>query len=160
MRAKKHHYAFGVSGVCFLLLIGLLTISNNKNEKVTADVQVSPASLITYTNTASKENIVIDLPFPGAVTGKTFSVIGKARGTWFFEASFPVAVLDVNGKEIARGVAVAGSDWMTTEFVPFKADIKIPESYMGKATLVLKNDNPSGLKEKDISASFSFTIEY
>ncbi len=117
------------------------------------------AEKITYTN-ASKDLIVVELPNPGAVTGKSFSVIGKARGTWFFEASFPIEILDNNGKVLVQTPAQAQGDWMTQEFVPFRADITIPHSYAGKATLILKKDNPSGMKEKDASISFPFTIEY
>lgn len=114
---------------------------------------------ITYKN-ASADNIVVDLPFPGAVTGKTFKVMGKARGTWFFEASFPIELLDVNGKVIAIGIAQAQDEWMTENFVPFEAEIKAPATYIGPATLVLKKDNPSGLPENEASASFPITIEY
>lgn len=114
---------------------------------------------VTYTN-ASADMIVVDLPFPGAVTGKEFSVIGKARGTWFFEASFPIELVDKDGKQLMVAVAQAQEEWMTTEFVPFKADFKAPESYIGPATLILKKDNPSGLAEYDASVSFPITIEY
>lgn len=114
---------------------------------------------ITYTN-ATAETIIVENPFPGAVTGKEFSVVGKARGTWFFEASFPIEILDKNGNHLANGIAQAQGDWMTTEFVPFKADIQVPQTYLGKATLLLKKDNPSGLPEKNASISFPFTIEY
>ena len=117
------------------------------------------AAQITYSN-ASANDVVVTNPTPGAVTGKTFTVTGKARGTWYFEASFPVRVLDANGKVLATGIAQAQGDWMTTEFVPFKVNITVPNSYMGKATLVLQKDNPSGLPEKEASVSFPFTIEY
>ncbi len=114
---------------------------------------------ITYTN-ATADLITVDLPFPGAVTGKEFSVIGKARGTWYFEASFPIEVLDERGDRLATGYAQAQGEWMTEDFVSFKGDIKIPESYTGPATLVLMNDNPSGLPERNRSISFPITIEY
>lgn len=114
---------------------------------------------VTYTN-SSADMIVVELPYPGAVTGKEFSVIGKARGTWFFEASFPIEVLDSNSKTLAIAIAQAEGDWMTQDFVPFKTTVKIPESYTGMATLVLKKDNPSGLPENDASISFPITIEY
>lgn len=113
----------------------------------------------TYTN-ATPDDIIVTLPFPGAVTGKTFSVLGKARGPWFFEASFPVRVLDKDGNQIAVAVAAAEGEWMTTDFVEFKANITVPESYIGPATLVLKKDNPSGEPEHDASVSFPLTIEY
>lgn len=114
---------------------------------------------ITYTN-SSEDLIKVDLPFPGAVTGKEFSVIGQARGVWFFEASFPIKLLDKDGNVLDTAVAQAQGEWMTENFFPFKADLKAPESYIGKATLVLMKDNPSGLSEKDASISFPITIEY
>lgn len=113
----------------------------------------------TYTN-ATPNDIVVTLPFPGAVTGKTLSVLGKARGYWFFEASFPVVVLDKDGNVLDQKPAQAQGEWMTTEFVDFKADLMVPESYIGPATLVLKKDNPSGDVERDATVSFPFTIEY
>ena len=114
----------------------------------------------TYTN-ATPNDIVVTLPFPGAVTGKSFSVTGKARGYWFFEASFPVRVLDKDGAQIAVGLAApVDGEWMTTEFVDFEAKLVVPETYMGPATLVLEKDNPSGEADKDASVSFPFTVEY
>ena len=148
----------------FLALIGLIIIVFGAwyvflRTKEKVEVNNPLPSEITYVN-ATKDMITVNSPTPDAVTGKVFSVLGKARGTWYFEASFPIEVLDKDGKTLATGVAHAEGDWMTTEFVPFKADIKIPQSYIGKATLVLKKDNPSGILEKEASISFPFTIEY
>ena len=114
---------------------------------------------ITYLN-ATPDMISVSLPFPGAVTGKEFAVQGEARGNWYFEASFPITLLDKDGKVLATAIATAQGDWMTTEFVPFTAQIKVPETYIGPATLVLKKDNPSGLPENDGSISFPITVEY
>lgn len=125
----------------------------------TAPEKAKPNQTNTYQN-SNNDLIVVELPFPGAVTGKEFSVIGKARGFWFFEASFPIQVLDKYGKVLAQGIAQAQGEWMTEDFVPFKADIKIPESYIGTATLILHKDNPSGLPENDASISFPIVIEY
>lgn len=129
---------------------------HNKADAPVVDKVVEKA---TYVN-SSKDLIVVDLPFPGAVTGKIFSVMGKARGTWYFEASFPVQVLDKDGKVLWQGPAQAQSEWMTEDFVPFKVEITISDSYIGPATLVLKKDNPSGDSVRDASVSFPFTIEY
>ncbi len=147
--------------IIFVLLIVLVVtffvILNGK--KAAAPTNENPQSKITYVN-ASKDLIVVDLPYPDAVTGKEFAVVGKARGTWYFEASFPVKVLDRDGKQLWMGPAQAQSEWMTEEFVPFRVDIKVPESYIGPATLVLEKDNPSGEPARDASVSFPFTIEY
>jgi hypothetical protein len=109
---------------------------------------------------ATADSIMVELPFPGAVTGKEFTVTGKARGTWYFEASFPVVLIDPSGNVIATGIAQAEGDWMTENFVPFKATIQAPSTFIGPATLVLKKDNPSGLPEHDASISFPITVEY
>lgn len=109
---------------------------------------------------ASQDMIQVDLPYPGAVVGKTFSVLGKARGNWYFEASFPVNVLDKDGRVLYQGPAQAQGDWMTTEFVPFKIEVVIPESYIGPAKIVLKNDNSSGDPTKDASVTIPIVVEY
>ncbi len=114
---------------------------------------------ITYDN-ATSDKIVVTNPFPGAVTGKEFTVAGKARGTWYFEASFPVQVIDKNGKVLFQGPAQAQGDWMTENFVPFSIAVKVPATYIGPATLILRKDNPSGLPENEASISFPITIEY
>jgi hypothetical protein len=114
---------------------------------------------ITYVN-ASLDMIVPELPFPGAVTGKTFGVIGRARGSWFFEASFPVTVLDKDGNVLAQSYAMTADDWMTNEFVDFRGEVSAPEWYIGPATMILSKDNPSGLPEHDAHISFPITIEY
>lgn len=117
------------------------------------------AAQITYVN-ASANNVVVDTPKPGDVTGKEVTVMGKARGTWYFEASFPVEILDKNGNRLAIAPAQAQGEWMTENFVPFSVSVTVPESYIGPATVVLHKDNPSGLPENDASVSFPITIEY
>lgn len=120
-----------------------------------------PAPEPTYVN-ASADNIVISNPTPGSVVGKPITVMGQARGGWFFEASFPIEVRSATGTVIATGIGepVGGASWMTEDFVPFSSTIEIPDSYIGEAVLTLKNDNPSGLPENDRSVSFPITIEY
>lgn len=118
-----------------------------------------PAPEPTYDN-ASADMIRVENPTPGAVVGKSFVVTGEARGGWYFEASFPVEVRDPNGNILAQGPAQAEGEWMTTNFVPFSAPLTIPASYIGPATLILRNDNPSGLPENAASVSFPITIEY
>lgn len=124
-------------------------------------VEELPAPEPTYVN-ASADLIRVTNPTPGSVVGKTLTVMGEARGTWYFEASFPIEVRDVTGTVIATGIGqpVGGADWMTEEFVPFSSTITIPESFIDEAVLVLMNDNPSGMVENARSISFPITIEY
>jgi hypothetical protein len=84
-------------------------------------------------------------------------ITGKARGTWFFEASFPVTLTNWDGLIIAEGVAQAKDEWMTTEFVPFEATLTFTTpagpgaNQPNRGFLILKKDNPSGLPEHDDS---------
>ncbi len=95
------------------------------------------------------DNIRVRQPVSGASVSGSFPVLGEARGTWFFEASFPIRLLDSSGVEVATAIATAEGQWMTTEFVPFSATMDIPHGLEGQATLVFEKDNPSGLPEHD-----------
>ncbi len=83
------------------------------------------------------------------------NVKGRARGYWFFEGSFPVYVLDWDGRIIAQTIAKAQGEWMTEDYVPFEANIifDIP-SYGDRGAIILKRDNPSGLPESDGAVEF------
>ena len=105
------------------------------------------------------ENVKIVSPLPGARVAKTFTVTGQARGTWYFEASFPVMVRDMNDVVLASTFAQAQGEWMTPEFVPFTSSVSVTGAYSGPATLVLLKDNPSGLPENDDSVSIPIIIE-
>jgi len=83
------------------------------------------------------------------ILGSYIIVSGMARGYWFFEASFPVRLFDDKGKEIAVGIAQAEGEWMTTEFVPFRAELKFEKPLGKTGELILEKDNPSDLREHD-----------
>ncbi|OGZ68643.1 MAG: hypothetical protein A3D44_03965 [Candidatus Staskawiczbacteria bacterium RIFCSPHIGHO2_02_FULL_42_22] len=86
-------------------------------------------------------------PLPNDVLVSPIMVTGQARGNWFFEASFPVALLDANGKVLAQVPAQAQSEWMTTDYVGFGALLPFLKPATSTGTLVLQKDNPSGLPE-------------
>lgn len=106
----------------------------------------------------TSDKVKILSPLPGATVAKDFLVTGEARGTWYFEASFPIQVQDVGNDTVGRGIAQAKSDWMTTSFVPFQADVTV-RNFSGPATLVLLKDNPSGLPENDDSVSIPIVVQ-
>jgi len=103
-------------------------------------VSLDKSDLIVVSNVKSGDSIQSPL-----------AITGKARGMWFFEASFPVRLLDASGKEIAFGIAQAQGDWMTENFVPFEALLQFATSVKGIGSLVFQKDNPSGLPEFDDS---------
>jgi hypothetical protein len=91
--------------------------------------------------------IELQTPLPGGLLQSPVTIAGRARGTWYFEASFPVYLLDAAGDTIARVPAHADGAWMTTEFVPFHVTLTFTPPASGAGTLILAKDNPSGLPE-------------
>jgi hypothetical protein len=133
--------------------------SGNKSKIEIPEVEnVEMVPTITYNN-SSTDLIVVDAPLPGGVVGGVFDVMGVARGYWFFEASFPVELYDLNNSLLTTGIAQAQGDWMTEDFVPFSVSMTVPNNYTGPATLVLRRDNPSGEPANDASISFAVNIQ-
>lgn len=88
-------------------------------------------------------------PLPNQTIKSPLVVTGEARGPWYFEASFPVKLYDENNNLIAQAIAQAQGNWMTEDFVPFKAVLNFDIYTSTSGVLVLKKDNPSGLPAND-----------
>lgn len=96
------------------------------------------------------ELITMTNPLPNQLIASPLLITGEARGTWYFEASFPIKLYDENNSLMAVGIAQAQSDWMTTDFVPFQVEMIFSNTTTStKGVLVLEKDNPSGLSEYD-----------
>lgn len=116
-------------------------------------------------NELEKDNLIrIAEPRPNAVVSSPLAIKGMARGSWFFEASFPVRLFDGKGEMLAKGTAQAkvdpiradgtspasnGASWMTEEFVPFEVTLSFVVPSTPSGTLLLERDNPSGLPENE-----------
>ncbi len=152
---------FIACGVFFVLIIfGVWHFGAQKAPVEPTPPIVTPPVVptATYVN-ADAQKIVVDVPTPGASVGKSFTVSGKARGGWYLEASFPLEVLSSTGTQLLIQPVQAQGEWMTPEFVPFSSMISIPAWYTGAATLILHNDNPSGMPENAASISIPITIQ-
>jgi len=99
-------------------------------------------------NELEKRDLIrLDSPRPNQIISSPLIISGEARGYWFFEASFPVKLLDEQGNVIIQHYAQATEDWMSEDFVPFTAQLNFTALENGKGTLILERDNPSGLPE-------------
>ena len=105
--------------------------------------------------TVYKDLIQIDSPLENSIITNPVTIRGKARGNWYFEASFPVEILDEDGTVLWQGPIQAQGDWMTSEFVPFSQTItfKAPKGTSGQ--IIFHKDNPSGDPARDESVSVS-----
>jgi len=121
------------------LLPVLFFISNKNNQLNLAPVTNDYSDLIKIENLKNNQAIK-----------SSFVLNGQARGSWYFEASFPVKVVDLQENIICETFAIAKDNWMTESFVPFEAilNFEIAKNSF-PAILILKKDNPSGLSEND-----------
>lgn len=120
----------------------------NMNDSITPD-EYKFTFFVTPIEANNSEMIKVSSPSANQLVKSPLVVEGTARGNWYFEASFPVRLYDSNGKELAVTPAQAQGEWMTTEFVPFKATLNFSNPTTATGVLILEKDNPSGLAEFD-----------
>ena len=84
----------------------------------------------------------VTAPMMGSHSKSPLTVTGIAPNNWFFEASFPVTLLDENNQTIAQAPAQAQSDWTVQGPVPFKAELSFLVLQQTRATIVLQEDMP------------------
>jgi hypothetical protein len=101
-------------------------------------------------------DITVNTPTINMVISSPLTLAGEAKGTWYFEASAPVDLLDFTGAVIATGFVTATGDWMTVDFVPFTGSLSFISPYTAgdpvawkQGSLVFKKDNPSGEPQND-----------
>jgi len=145
--------------LCAVALLGIgcatqgseLSPSKNSTEETIIEA--------TYTSTTSDE-IFVTTPVPGAVITSPLTIRGQARGTWYFEATAPVVLVDWDGLIIAEGYVTAQGNWMTQEFVTFLGSLTFERPAYGEAgVLIFKADNPSGLPIYDRAVEIPIRFE-
>ncbi len=110
-----------------------------------------PLLTVEYINT-DRDEIIPTQPLIGQRVTSPLVVEGRARGSWYFEASAPMELITSEGERIAEGFVTAQENWMTEEFVTFEGTLTftVPEG-VESGTLILRADNPSGLPQEDRS---------
>jgi len=94
------------------------------------------------------DEIVVNNPRPGQVISSPLKLEGKARGTWLFEASAGVRVVDSQGKMLGQSYIMTSDDWMTEDFVNFTGELAFESTNDTNGTVIFENANPSGLPER------------
>lgn len=157
MKLSKNTVLIVVAGIVAILAVGMWYVRGSGAAPSTETEDPSAQEAV-YDNT-STDQIVIDSPKAGETVGTTFTVVGKARGYWYFEASFPMRVFASSGVLLKEMPVQADGEWMTEEFVPFSETVTVPPGTKGEALLILYNDNPSGLPENDATVSIPIYIK-
>ncbi len=131
----------------------LLSCRNEENREVTVPAE----NLQTQKETQKaaeqpaviKDSIEVYQPLPGELISPPLKIEGRARGYWYFEASFTVRLLDDTGREIAVVPAQAQNSWMTEDWVDFSATMEFEDPGTEEGVLVFEKANPSGLEKHD-----------
>jgi hypothetical protein len=110
-------------------------------------------------NVVTRPDISIDQPAWREKITSPLTISGRAVGNWYFEASFPIKLMDSNNQVLATTIAQAQGDWMTTDLVDFTASLTFPTQPAGsQGTLVFEKDNPSGLPAN--ADSYSVNVKF
>ena len=136
---KKNIKLLILIAIIILVIIGVLFLhQQNKIQK-------------TEMSQFQNEEDIIHLfsPQPNELITGRFTIKGEARGSWFFEGTAPYYILSSDLVTVTSGVITAQGDWMTNEFVLFSGEVNFTP-FIESGYLVLKNDNPSGLAEKNL----------
>lgn len=145
----KKYLLFGL----FIIILGSLIILGiyraSKQESV--EENGMSASEEAITGGEQSDLIQVTKPVPGEEVKNPLEISGKARGPWFFEASFSIRLVDAGGKTLGTAVAMAEGEWMTEDFVPWKAVLSFDPIDATEGRLIFEKANPSGLPEHDDS---------
>lgn len=100
--------------------------------------------------TLEESPVIITSPLANESIASPLIITGRALSTWFFEASFPIQLVDADGQIVAASIATAKDDWMTTNYVDFTAELTFSEPETTTGQLIFRRDNPSGLPENNV----------
>jgi hypothetical protein len=99
----------------------------------------------------SNKGVVLTLTSPDSQGDLScpLNISGSITGSWYFEADFPVRLVDAAGTELYTVIAQAQEDWMTSEDVDFNALVNCDDNELDGASLVFVKDNVSDLGALD-----------
>ncbi len=137
---QKYNSKIGIGIIIIVALAAGFVMYRNVMAPTAEEQQVpsteQPQHEVTLTNL--KVNQEVESPL---------QIDGTAPGNWFFEASFPITIVDANGKVLGSTTAHAQGDWMTSNSVQFTAKLLFQAAATKTGKIIFANDNPSGLPE-------------
>ncbi|HUS21286.1 MAG TPA: Gmad2 immunoglobulin-like domain-containing protein [Aeromicrobium sp.] len=105
----------------------------------------------TSTHFQSKHGVSVTVTEPrsGDTIASPLKVRGVVPGSWSFEASFPIEILDADRKPVADTFATISGDWMTEKPVKFTASLPFHAPVSDRGFVVIHKANPSGDQATD-----------
>src|ERR1051326_7453382 len=96
---RTGYWLLGLTLAILIAAVALLAWPSPSKAPTTTQATTTAASL--------DDLIVVDAPLPNTLISSPTTVTGKASGAWYFEAVFPVELLNSSGAVIAQGQAHA-----------------------------------------------------
>lgn len=129
----------------------------------TSNEEPQEATQTTYSSLKGVE-IILTNPTMNSTITSPLTVTGEAPGYWFFEASFPLVLVNWDGLIIAQGYAMTDEEWMTEEHVSFEGTLEFEtpqgdQEFFRRGALILQRDNPSDLPENDDAVEIPIRFE-
>ena len=118
-----------------------------ENSQAAQSDTVARAEKIAGHTVSADTNIQVKSLVDGQEITSPLAIRGRARGYWFFEASFLIELQDEEGRVLGTALAEAQEDWMTEDFVPFVATLQFDNPVAEKGLLVFHKQNASGKPE-------------
>ncbi len=153
-----------ILGVAVVILLGLLIfIPSAKGPAAVPGSAVATsttAAMTTQQLTLSPDgHVAISLPHAGDLVTSPAAIEGTVvGGGWFFEASFPITIVDADGTVLGQASAQALGDWTSTGTVPFAASVPFTTPHSATGTIFFAKYNASG-NPKDVG-SFSMEVRF
>lgn len=150
---KNIKYVVVVLGVIILVLLAVLIFVSRP--KKTGTVSGPTASFM-----SPDGHVTVINPAPGATISSPINLSGSVTGGgWFFEGTFPVAIVDADGTVLGKGwVEAPPGEWASTGTVLFGGDITFASPHSAAGTILFSKDNPSGLPQN--GESFSVPVRF
>ncbi len=142
------------------VIIFLYSQNQSLKEKLAMyQVTPSPVPILSPSPEPSSSIPNVSTPAANSKIKSPLSIKGTIPAEWMFEGTFPIKLLDSDKKIIAQtgGAEVVPGSWMEGGMVEFTATLTFKNS-SGSGTLVIENDNPSGLSEN--SKTFEIPIKF
>lgn len=159
--AMNIELSFSDSSKCFVgassTACSEIGVPNGSRANVEGNILKTVVDVSSLSAESVDDTIRVTSPKKNEEISGPIKISGEARGSWFFEASFPAKLL-VGGTVVTTSVVQAKSDWMTTNFVPFEAVMNFDVATRTPAELVLSADNPSGIAGNDKSVTVPIVL--
>lgn len=146
--------------ILLLLLFSLKFITPNSKPNSESNPTPAPTTNNQIIRLFSKKGQELQILNPRQFDNLKSPVIieGEITGSWFFEGTFTIYLEDKNGNLIKQTAAESVEDWMTENWVSFRALLEFDIDSDSDASLVFQKNNPSGLPENEDSVNIEVKL--